>query len=78
MQIEVFIYGCTKCGINGLHLARLKKVWEVKMNNSLHQPARDMHVEYLKRAGIEVQSYPPIIVIDGGKRIMRLSEWKSI
>lgn len=78
MKVDVYLYGCTTCGINGLYLARLKKTYEVKMHNSLHQPARDEHIELLKRAGIELQSYPALIVVDGGKRILRLSEWKSI
>lgn len=77
-MIEVFIYGCTTCGVNSLYLGRLKKAHQVKMNNSLHQPAREKHVEYLKQAGMETQSYPAIIVIDEGKRILRLSEWNTI
>lgn len=77
-MIDVYMFGCTTCGVNGLHLAKMKQVHQVKMHNSLHQPARDEHIELLKRAGIELQSYPSIIVLDGGKRILRLSEWKSI
>lgn len=77
-MIEVFIFGCTSCGVNSIHLSRLKKAHQFKMNNSLHQPARENHIKYLKKAGMELQSYPAIIVINGGERILRLSEWKSI
>lgn len=78
-MIEVFIFGCTTCGTNALLLNRLKRIHgEVSVYNSVQIDNRNRHTEYLERAGIEIKNYPALIVINGGERILRLTEWKSL
>lgn len=78
-MIEVFIYGCTTCGTNALTISRIQKMHgKVTIYNSVQKDNREKHVEYLKSAGMETNSYPPIIVLNGGERITRLQEWKSL
>ena len=76
-MIEVFLYGCSTCGINSLMIARLKKVYpDVIVNNSVHLDNRRRHTSYLEHAGMDSKSFPPIIVINEGEAILSLSEWK--
>lgn len=78
-MIEVYIYGCTTCGVNALLLSRVKKAHgEVTVYNSVQQDNRNRHVGFLERAGIETANFPPIIVVNKGERVIRLSEWKLL
>ncbi len=78
-MIEVFLYGCSTCGVNALSVARLRKSHpNIVVNNSIHENHRSRHAAYLERAGIEINRYPAIIVVNDGARILRLSEWKSL
>jgi hypothetical protein len=78
-MIEVYIYGCTTCGVNALLLGRVKKQHgDVTVLNSAQIDNRRKHTAYLVDAGIETKNYPPIIVINGGERIIRLAEWKLL
>jgi len=78
-MIEVFIYGCTTCGVNALHLKRLQKVTgEGAVYNSTRKNNLERHIKFLNQAGIETDNYPAIIVVNGGERILRLTEWKSL
>jgi len=74
--IEVFIYGCTSCGVNALHLKRLQKVHgEGVVYNSTRKANLEKHEKYLERAGIEDKNHPAIIVVNEGERIIRLAQW---
>jgi len=78
-MIDIYVNGCGTCGVNGLYIGRIKKVHgEVTVHNSTRLANRVSHIEFLKQAGIELSNVPSIIVINNGKRIMRLEEWKSI
>jgi len=75
-MVEVFIYGCTSCGVNALHLKRLQKVHgESTVYNSTRKDNFEKHKAYLERAGIQDKNYPAIIVVNEGERIIRLSQW---
>lgn len=76
--IDVYIYGCTTCGTNALLLNRIRSLHEVTVYNSAQVDNRTKHSAYLNEAGIDVKTYTPIIVVNNGERIMRLSEWKSL
>lgn len=78
-MIEVYIFGCSTCGTNAMLLNRLKKTHgEVTVYNSVKPENRDRHLGFLNRAGIEINNYPAIVVVNSGERIIRLSEWKLL
>jgi len=76
--IEVYISGCSTCGINALLLNRLWRTHDVTLVDSRKDAALEQHAAYLTQAGMPVTSYKPIIVVNRGERIMELAEWKSL
>jgi len=76
--IEVYISGCSTCGINALLLNRLRRTHDVTLVDSRKDAALEQHADYLTQAGMPVTSYKPIIVVNRGERIMELAEWKSL
>lgn len=75
-MIDVYIYGCSTCGTNALLLNRLKRArGNVNVYNSVQIDNRNRHIAFLEHAGIETRDFPAIIVVNGGERIIRLSQW---
>lgn len=79
MQTEVFISGCTTCGMNAVLIARVKKhrpdatVYNTKYDGSSQQ---NRHIRFLQNAGISLDAYHSIVVENDGERITLLKEWK--
>lgn len=78
-MVEVFIYGCTTCGVNKIYVNNLRNlVGEVKVINSANRGLED-HQKYLSLCDKSpIQKYSPIIVINNGEKILELSQWKSL
>ena len=76
MPARVYIYGCS-CGITAHYIMRVRsKVRGITVYNSKRDStALELHIEYLKQAGINIGSFQSIVVQDD-KTVTLLKEWK--
>lgn len=81
MATEIFISGCTTCGMNAALVAKVKRSSDdVVVYNTKYDGAfqLDRHIAYLVKAGMKVDSYHSIVVENNGERISLLKEWKPL
>lgn len=77
-MIKIYIHGCN-CGLNAQYIRRvqaygLKNSIPVEVINSKYnEEAREEHAVNLQMAGIELGSYPSIVVHNDN--VTRLIEW---
>jgi len=79
METEIFINGCSTCGLNAAYIARVKAHRDnVTVYNTRYDGAAQLerHTAFLKHAGMGIDTYHAIVVEDGGATITRLSTWK--
>lgn len=78
MATEIFVHGCTTCGMNLSLIQRVKKHQKASIHNTKYAGPEQLarHIEFLKQAGMTVDAYHSIVVEDEGKRITLLKEWK--
>jgi hypothetical protein len=81
MTTQLYIYGCSTCGVNSVYVQRLKTHClhadinlEIK-NTKYDQVALEQHAAYLNISGINTDSYPPIVVANGV--VSLLSEYQA-
>lgn len=80
MTIQLYIYGCQTCGVNATYVRRLKALYnkgdiELDVKNSKYDTdALVQHTDFLKSTGMDVDTYPPIVVHDG--EVTPLREWR--
>lgn len=74
--MKIYIYGCI-CGVNGVLVNRVKRSHPDTqvINTKYEEQGRAEHVELLRRADMETDSYPAIVV--DGTTITRLESWTS-
>jgi len=78
MTTEIYIYGCTSCGVNAAYIRRvLSSVKDIKVYNTKSNKLKlQDHIEYLKSSGISVNEYHSIVVEGRGEIITLLKEWR--
>jgi len=79
METEIFVSGCTTCGLNAAYIARVKANREnVTVFNTKYDgaPQLQRHLDYLISAGMSTDQYHPIVVEGNGKVITDLRTWK--
>lgn len=82
-MIKVYVYGCTGCGVVGKNVRRvqaygLKNNHQVEVVNTKYNlEARETHLKWLKKAGIQARAYTPIVVNLGKNELTELSTWNS-
>lgn len=80
MNIEIFINGCSTCGNNALYIARVKSVYpNATVYNTRYDSSEklEQHIEYMKQAGMQINSYTAIVVENNGERIVELKSWSK-
>lgn len=78
MSVEIFVNGCTSCGMNAALIARVKhSIPDVKVINTKYDYSyQELHMGYVIRAGMSTGTYHSIVVENEGERISLLKEWK--
>lgn len=79
MQVDIFVNGCTGCGMNAALIAKVKAhFYEVNVVNTKYGTDNDRarHMGYILQAGMDTHSYHSIVVENNGERISLLKEWK--
>lgn len=71
--MNVYVYGCTTCGVNSVLIRRLRKLNDdvQVINTKYDEEARKEHIAYLQEAGFDMDSMKPIIVENGKVRGLR-------
>lgn len=78
MATEIFVHGCTSCGMNLALIKRVSRQVKVQIHNTKYGGPEilDRHIAFLNQAGMTVDAYHSIVVENEGERITLLKEWK--
>ena len=77
MGNAIYIFGCA-CGADGRPITAVKQkinavVFNIKRDSERYQE----YINYMAGAGLEIKGFPPLVVENGGERVMLLNQWTS-
>ena len=80
-MITVYINGCSTCGVNSVFVRQVEKYAKevgetfILKNSKYVTYYAEEHLGYLKKAGLELSTYIPIVVTDDS--IRKLRSWSK-
>lgn len=73
----IYMFGCS-CGSRGRAVRGVQSRGICTLYNTKRDASRLVeHVEFLKQAGLYNDSYPAVVVSNGGESITLLEQWKQ-